>query len=391
MKGPVLRQGDPLAQHRPLDLARPLRSYDPSKALPSVSSSALNYLVNLFKLLRGNRLLRPLVVTYYLSAHCNLNCAYCEDFGAEKNALADAPLPLDAARSLLRTVRSGTDALILTGGEPLLYPDIEALVAHARRDLGFRHLTLQTNGSLLAEHEEVLSHIDRLVVSLDSTDPALISHISRVPLAAAEAILDNVRTYARRQREFSLQMVANCVLSPETLPEAQNLVDFCAEAGLLVSFSPQAANNWPRYELLTSDEYRAFLQSLVAQKWRGAPILASEAYLQTVLDLQPYSCYPVLVPRVMPNGDLVYPCWPIEKGGYSHGGRPCNLLEVESWPRVQRLAADVYGEPPRVCTSCFQQCYAEPSLMQAQPLSHLGEWLRYRASRRGRLASYAPG
>jgi MoaA/NifB/PqqE/SkfB family radical SAM enzyme len=356
-----------------------------------MSTATRNYALNLFRLLRRDRLLRPLAVAYYVTGQCNLNCTYCEDFGQRRNAQAVLPLPLEDALRVLSVIRSGVDRLILTGGDPLLYPDIIPLTLRARRELRFRHITLQTNGLLLSQQEALLPAIDRLVISLDSTDPNLWSSIVNVPLETAQTILDNVRAYARRQREFGYLMIANCVLAPETLPGAGQVLDFCTEHGLLFSLSPQAVNNWPHYELLVSDEYRAFLQGLVTLKRRGAPILGSAAYLRTLIDLRPFSCYPALVPRIMPNGELVYPCWPIEKAGTSHGGRPCNLLAVGSWTEVARIAAQEYGSPPRVCTSCFQQCFAEPSLMQAKPLSLLYESLRHRASRRGGLAGYAPG
>jgi MoaA/NifB/PqqE/SkfB family radical SAM enzyme len=360
--------------------------------------STSNYLLNLGKLLRRDRLLRPLAVAYYVTTQCNLNCTYCEDFGRRHNDQAIPALPLDDALRVLRAIRSGTDHLVLTGGDPLLYPDVDALAARARRESKFRHITLQTNGLLLAQHEELLSHVDRLVVSLDSTDPVLWSTLIGVPVEMAQTILDNVRTYARRQREFGYHMAVNCVLSPETLPTAGQLLDFCTEQDLLVSFSPQSVDNWPRYELLVSDKYRAFLAELIARKRRGAPILGSRAYLSTLLNLRPFSCYPALVPRVLPNGELIYPCRPIEKAGTAHGGRPCTLASADksgqivgSWAEALRVAAGEYGPPPRVCTSCFQQCFAEPSLMQARPLALLFELLRYRASRRGGLANYAPG
>jgi MoaA/NifB/PqqE/SkfB family radical SAM enzyme len=356
-----------------------------------MSSATWNYGINLLKLFRRDRLLRPLAVAYYVTGQCNLNCTYCEDFGQRRNAQAGPALPLDDALRVLARIRSGVDRLILTGGDPLLYPDIVPLVSHARRELKFRHVTLQTNGLLLPQQEALLPAVDRLVISLDSTDPALWRSIVNVPLEIAQAILDNVRAYAGRQREFGYRMVVNCVLAPETLPGARQVVDFCAEHGLLVSFSPQSVDNWPRYELLVSDEYEAFLQELADLKRRGAPILGSAAYLRTLADLRPFSCYPLLVPRVMPNGDIVYPCRPIEKAGTSHGGRPCNLLDVESWSAALKIAARQYGPPPRVCTSCFQQCFVEPSLMQAKPPSLLYELLRHRASRGGGLASYAPG
>jgi MoaA/NifB/PqqE/SkfB family radical SAM enzyme len=357
----------------------------------SMSGSTLNYGINLTKLLRDDRLLRPIAATYYVTTHCNLNCAYCEDFGARRNGQTANSLSLEDALHVLRVIRSGVDRLILTGGEPLLYPDIDELVARARHEQKFRHLTLLTNGLLLPEHHELLPLLDRLVISLDSTDTGLWSTITNVRRETTEAILNHVYAYARRQREFGYRMIINCVLTPQTLAGAHQVLDLAAEHGLLVSFSPQAANNWPRYELLVSDEYKTFLAELIARKRHGAPILGSTVYLRTLLDLRPYSCYPTLLPRIMPSGDLVYPCWPIEKAGDSHGGRPCNLLQVGSWAEALHIAAAMYGSPPRVCTSCFQQCYAEPSLMQAQPLALLGEWLGHRASRRGGLASYAPG
>jgi len=350
-----------------------------------------NYGNNLFKLLRGERMLRPLAITYYVTNHCNLNCCYCEDYGARHNHQAKQPLPLDEATRILEVIRSGTDHIVLTGGEPLLYPDIIPLVRYARHELNFGHITLLTNALLLPDHEAILPYIDRLVVSLDSTDPELWHTMINSPLHIAQAILDNVRTYAQEQREWGYRMGLNCVLTPETLPGAERVVDFCVRHDMFVSFSPQAVHNWPHYDLLVSDDYKAVLERLIALKRRGAPILGSMRYLHTLLALRPYSCYPTLVPRVLTNGDLVYPCRPIEKEGRSHGGRPCNLLEVKSWDQALAIAVGEYGQPPRMCSSCFQQCFAEPSLMQARPLSLLYELLRYPTSRRGGLATYAPG
>jgi len=351
----------------------------------------MNYFQNLFKLARGHRFLLPRVAIYTLTAQCNFNCAYCEDFGQRQNAQAEASLKLDQARRVLEIIRQGVDSLILTGGEPLLYPDLTALISYARSKLRFRQITLTTNGSLLPDAEGVLPHIDRLVVSLDAVDPARWSTVIRMPVETAQAVLDNIRRYAALQKREHFRLILNTVLSPDTIETADALLDFAREQRILVSFSPQAVCNWPRYELITSPAYRPFVEKLVAVKRRGGPVLGSYAYLRTLLDLRPYACYPTLTPRVMPDGDLVYPCRPIEKSGNTHGGRPCNLLEVNSWQQAQALAFREYGLPPRVCGSCYQQCYIEPSLMQAQPLSLLREKLFSPPSRQAGIDRYAPG
>jgi MoaA/NifB/PqqE/SkfB family radical SAM enzyme len=331
------------------------------------------------------------VVTYYVTTHCNLGCAYCEDFGSHHNDTAEPPLDLADAVRVLQVIRQATDCLILTGGEPLLHPDIAPLAAAAKHELDFRSITVLTNGSMLDQSEDLLPLLDRLVVSLDTTDPGQASQISGAPVTVSNKILDNVQTVAHRQREMGFQLILNCVLTPESLANAERVLEFGVENGLFVSFSPQAVHNWPHYELLVSSAYHAFLSQLVDHKRNGAPILGSEAYLRTMSQMTPFSCYPTLVPRVMPDGDLLYPCRPIENENGSHGGRASNLLRTPNWEQAMHAAIERYGKPPRICTSCFQQCFAEPSLMQTRPFALLKEMLRHPASRHGTVWTYAPG
>jgi MoaA/NifB/PqqE/SkfB family radical SAM enzyme len=349
------------------------------------------YASNLAKLARNNRHLNPNVAIYYVTTQCNLNCAYCEDFGACRNDRAEPPLPLDQAIHLLGIIRSGVDALFMTGGEPLLHPDIDELIKSAKLELKFHEITLITNGFLLSKHEAALPFIDRLIVSLDSLDAQRWSQTIGAPVRTAESIYENIRNYARRQKEFGYQMMVNAVLSPETLSSAEALIGFCIENHLLISFSPQAVNNWVRFELMISPEYKSVIEKLIAHKKQRAPIAGSLAYLQTLINLEPYDCYPTLAPRIMPNGDLTYPCRPFEKANNGQGGRPVNLLDVGNWQEAWSQALAVYGQPPRTCHSCFQQCYIEPSLMQSKPLAFLFEYLRYPSSREGNLKTYAAG
>jgi hypothetical protein len=239
--------------------------------------------------------------------------------------------------------------------------------------------------------DPALAHLKRLVVSLDSTDPAVLGALTGVPPETTATILSNVRAYAGRQDEFGYRMIVNAVLTPENLPGIAGLLNFCTESNLLLSFSPQSFNNWTRYELLVADAYQALLDRLMVLKRRGAPLLVSAIYLRTLAAQTPFSCYPLLVPRILPNGELLYPCRPIEKSGTAQGGRPANLLDVSSWGEALTLAWAEYGPPPRVCNSCYQQCYIEPSWMQSHPWTVVWELLRYRASRRGELATFAPG
>lgn len=357
-----------------------------------MSTTTANYAANLIRLLRGDRLLRPLVVSYCVTTTCNLNCRYCEDFGARRNAAIDTkPLPLPDAQRLLRIIRQATDSLIFTGGEPLLYTDLEAVLDFARRELKFRSLTVLSNGTLLPDRPDVLRRLDRLVISLDAVDADVWDETIGAAPGTAKRIIDTIAATADRQREIGFRLIVHCVLTPETVARARAVLDFCVTHDIVFSCSPESVNNWPRYELQVSDDYRNFIADLIRLKRSGAPILGSLSYLRLMRNFEPYACYPLLAPRVMPDGALAYPCRPIERSGTAHGGRAVNLLDAGEWNEAVRRAAQLYDAPPSTCSSCYQQCYVEPSLMQARPLALLRELIAFPPSRRASLHTYAPG
>jgi hypothetical protein len=77
----------------------------------------------------------------------------------------------------------------------------------------------------------------------------------------------------------------------------------------------------------------------------------------------------------------------MEKNGGEGGGRAVNLRDVTHWDEAWAAAGERYGEAPSSCSSCFQQCYAEPSLMGARPLTWMWERIRTGVD----LGTYAPG
>ncbi len=333
------------------------------------------YLQNLVQLTRGDLTLSPRLAVYYVTLQCNLNCAYCEDFGSRRNHLVTPNPTAEDAKRILKVIRSGVDRLWLTGGEPLMVPHLADLLSYARQELKFREISLISNGTLLSQNIALLPHLDRLIISLDLTDPQALNKVS-VPDAYIKTVIDNAREAASLQRQYKYILMLNAVITPETLPGMDELLAFCSEYNASISFSPQSVNNMPRYELVTSPEYRAFIEKVMQLKRQGAPVLGSFSYFKTLLDQIPYECYPTLVPRILPDGWLAYPCRPMEKAGGEQGGRAVNLLQVESWQEAWKIAREKYGDAPTSCTSCFQQCYAEPSLMQAHPFEYLSEKLR---------------
>jgi cyclic pyranopterin phosphate synthase len=102
---------------------------------------------------------------------CNLRCSYCmpeEDYvwlpRGDVLSAGEIGRLVDVFREL------GVDKVRLTGGEPLLRPDVADVVERLSANPGLRDLSMTTNGVLLARYAERLRRagLGRVTVSLDT-------------------------------------------------------------------------------------------------------------------------------------------------------------------------------------------------------------------------------
>jgi len=86
------------------------------------------------------------VVIWNLLRRCNLACQHCYSISADVDFAGELSTPqIFATMDDLRAF--GVPVLILSGGEPLLHPDIDAIAARAKT-MGF-YVGLSTNGTLI--------------------------------------------------------------------------------------------------------------------------------------------------------------------------------------------------------------------------------------------------
>jgi cyclic pyranopterin phosphate synthase len=125
---------------------------------------------------------------------CNFRCTYCmpkEVFGPGYRFLPKEDLlTFDEITRLARIFTSmGVRKIRLTGGEPLLRPNLDHLIADLAKipDL---ELAMTTNGSLLARKAQALrdAGLDRITVSLDSLDDAIFKRMNDVQFPVAQVL-----------------------------------------------------------------------------------------------------------------------------------------------------------------------------------------------------------
>src|SRR5215469_3804534 len=99
---------------------------------------------------------------------CNLACKYCNEFDDFSK-----PIPLETMKRRIDDLaRLGTSIVTLSGGEPLLHPELDEIIAHMRKHSIIAGMI--TNGYLLAaDRIKRLNRagLDHLQISIDNVMP----------------------------------------------------------------------------------------------------------------------------------------------------------------------------------------------------------------------------
>ncbi len=127
---------------------------------------------------------------------CNLSCAYCNEYDA-----SSPPVPAEVMRDRVdRLADLGTSVVTISGGEPLLHPELEAIIARIRK----RHViaSIIRNGYLLSRRRiQQLNDagLEHLQISIDNVEP---DDVSKKSLR----VLDKKLLYLAKLAEFKVNI-----------------------------------------------------------------------------------------------------------------------------------------------------------------------------------------
>ena len=113
---------------------------------------------------------------------CNLRCRYCMPADGVCKKRHEEMLTQEETLAAIRAAASlGVRKLRITGGEPLVKPNIVSLCREAAATPGIEELCLTTNGTLLPKLAAPLREagVDRLNISLDTLDAEKYRYITR--------------------------------------------------------------------------------------------------------------------------------------------------------------------------------------------------------------------
>ena len=138
----------------------------------------------------------PVLVHIVPVRHCNLSCAYCNEFDSFSQ-----PVPTrEMLNRIDRLASLGTTVITLSGGEPLLHPELDEIVRRIRRH-GIIAEVL-TNGYLLTpDRIKRLNRagLDHMQISIDNVRP---DEVSKKSLK----VLDQKLRWLARLAEFHVNI-----------------------------------------------------------------------------------------------------------------------------------------------------------------------------------------
>lgn len=196
---------------------------------------------------------------------CNFRCPYCmpaEIFGADYNFLNKDELLSDDEIVRLATLFSqlGVTKFRLTGGEPLIRPNLPALIARLAHVPGIEDLALTTNAYYLPKQAQALNDagLHRLTISLDSLDNEVFQVLNG-RRATVERVLEGL---AAAEAAGFKRIKINCVVKKGV--NDHTLVDLARHfkgSGHIVRYIEYMdvgnLNGWKLDDVVTADEILA--------------------------------------------------------------------------------------------------------------------------------------
>jgi len=190
---------------------------------------------------------------------CNIRCQYC--MPAEGAQFIDSQRLLSFAHleSFVRlAVRLGIGKVRLTGGEPLLRPQLHELVAALSRIEGLEQIALTTNGMLLERQIDALveAGLRCINISLDTLSEATFQRLAR--RQGLNRVLAGIDSTTRHP---GLQVRLNAlILRDVNLDDVCDLVEFACARGMtmrFIEFMPlDSDRNWSASRMVSGAELR---------------------------------------------------------------------------------------------------------------------------------------
>jgi MoaA/NifB/PqqE/SkfB family radical SAM enzyme len=284
---------------------------------------------------------------WYVTTRCNSRCKTCSIWCDARYKCKESTI--ESRIDLLRQLKAmGFLSIDFTGGEPLLYPGLPALIRAARKKGIMTWLT--TNSLLYPKYAKALAgNVTALSFSLDSPDPSTndqirgITHFKKAIEAMKLAI------------DLGETPMIKATICKENIDQLQDFADLARKLGVLVEFNAEFAY----FGNAALDENG--IKKIQAIK-KHPNVIISQPHLQFMRDGGNNPCRPKChighnMVVIAPDNKLYYPCMHLvqDKIPLKNGSIKDTLEQMHIDGLEQKI-----GKFP-FCNGCTIPCYMESS------------------------------
>jgi len=166
----------------------------------------------------------PLHVGWDITFRCNFKCGYCSvDKMVDTNK---KELTTEEAIKFVREAgKAGVWILSITGGEPLLRPDLPSIITEAKK--AGLNVNVNTNASLLKKRAQELidSGVDAITISVESHTPDVHNEI-RAFQHSFQLIIDSINELKRLRKGKKPHIMVRSVVSKKNYKLLDNFISF---------------------------------------------------------------------------------------------------------------------------------------------------------------------
>jgi heme b synthase len=205
------------------------------------------------------------LVAWEVTRQCNLSCLHCRA-SAELGPYPDELSTTEGLLLLEQIRETGQPVVILTGGEPLLRPDIFDLAAHGH-SLGLR-MVMAVNGTLLnAETAGRLkaAGIQRISISMDGATEESHDFFRQVQ-GAFQGILQGVEAAQSADLEFQINTTVTRYNLQDLAHIQEKVLNMGAKAHHIFMLVPTGRGRTLNDQTISAEEYEKTLTWLVKRK-----------------------------------------------------------------------------------------------------------------------------
>jgi cyclic pyranopterin phosphate synthase len=200
-----------------------------------------------------------------ITDRCNLRCTYCMPADFSDWIPGDHLLSTDELMLVLDVATEhGIESVRLTGGEPLLRPDVVEIVSRINQLPKAPKISLTTNGLQLAKLAEGLraAGLERVNVSLDTLDPDRFKSLTH-----RDRLGDVLAGIEAAKQAGLLPIKVNAVLmrgvnEDEAIPLLEHAIEHGWNLRFIEQMPLDAAGLWARPKMVTAEEIFMKLSSV---------------------------------------------------------------------------------------------------------------------------------